>query len=274
MLVFIIPLRSAQVSSSWKQVCLLLERTLKSVCNQTCSEFKVIVVCHEKPDIQFNHPSVSYLCVDFPAPVETAERADDQALIRKRYDKNRKLFLGLVEAQSFNPSHAMLVDSDDLVSRNLAEFVKNNPHSNGWFVNQGYEYEEGTDLIKPRKNLHQRTGTSHIIRFEALKADLSKDLSEIDDQYLAHQAIVPWMASRGNPLAPLPFAGSIYITNNGENIWAQKGNFFQRRFTLKSLVRFYGGKLNKFLITRPLTEPICDEFGLYLSNTSTHKLTS
>ncbi|MGV0024929.1 hypothetical protein [Phormidesmis priestleyi] len=223
----------------------------------------MLVVCHEKPDIEFNHPNVRYVCVDFPAPVETAERADDQALTKKRYDKNRKLFLGLVEAQSLNPSHVMLVDSDDLVSRNLAEFVEKNPLSNGWFINQGYEYEEGTNFIKLRRNLHQRTGTSHIIRFEALKADLSKDLSEIDDQYLAHQAIVPWMASRENPLAPLPFAGSIYITNNGENIWAQKGNFFQRKPTFKSLIRFYGGKLNKFLITRPLTEPISNEFGLY-----------
>jgi len=274
MLVFIIPLRSAQVSRSWEQVCALLERTLKSVCNQTCSDFRVLVVCHEKPDIEFTHPNTTYVCVDFPAPIETAGRADNQAVIKKDTDKNRKLFLGLVQSQSLNPSHIMLVDSDDLVSRNLAEFVRNNSQSNGWFVNQGYEYEEGTDVVKlRRKNLHQRTGTSHIIRFEALKADFGKDLSEIDHRYLAHQSIVAWMASRENPLAPLPFAGSVYTTDNGENIWAQKGNFFQRKSTLKSLVRFYGGKLYKFLITQPLTESLRDEFGLYtIERSSTYKL--
>ncbi len=264
MLVFIIPLRSAQVSRSWEQVCILLERTLRSVCNQTCSDFRVIVVCHEKPEIEFNHPKVTYVCVDFPAPVETAERADNQALIRKRYDKNRKLFLGLIHAQPLNPSHIMLVDSDDLVSRNLAEFVRNNAQNNGWFVNRGYEYEEGANFVKlRRKNMHMRTGTSHIIRFEALKADLSKDLSEIDNEYLAHQSIVAWMKSRENPLAPLPFAGSVYITDNGENIWAQKSNFFQRKASIKSLIRFYVGKLYKILITKPLTESICSEFSLY-----------
>lgn len=264
MLVFIIPLRSAQVSRSWEQVCVLLERTLKSVCNQTCSDFRVIVVCHEKPDIEFKHPKVTYVCVDFPAPVEAAGRADNQALLRKELDKNRKLFVGLLQSQSLNPSHIMIVDSDDLVSKHLAKFVKNNAQSNGWFVNQGYEYEEGTDFVKlRRRNLHLRTGTSHIMRFEALKADFGKDLSEIDHRYLAHQSIVAWMASRENPLAPLPFAGSVYTTDNGENIWAQKGNFFQRKSTLKSLVRFYGGKLYKFLITQPLTESLRDEFGLY-----------
>jgi hypothetical protein len=229
----------------------------------------VLVVCHEKPDIKFKHPHIRYVCVDFPAPIEAAGRADEQALLLKELDKNRKLFVGLIQSQSFNPSHIMIVDSDDLVSRNLAEFVKNNPHSNGWFVNQGYEYEEGTNFVKVRKkNLHLKTGTSHIMRFEALKADLSKDLSEIDNAYLAHQSIVPWMESRKNPLAPLPFAGSVYTTDNGENIWAQQSNFFQRRFTLKSLIRFYGGKLYKFLIIQPLTETVRAEFGLYVINRS------
>ena len=66
MLVFIIPLKSRQVAKSWNLVSQQLERTVKSACNQTDSDFKVIVVCNEKPDISFHHPHLEYLEVDFP----------------------------------------------------------------------------------------------------------------------------------------------------------------------------------------------------------------
>lgn len=68
MLVFIIPIKSARVSSSWELVSKLFERTIKSVCNQTIPDFRVIIVCHEKPNIKFEHSNVTYIEVDFPIP--------------------------------------------------------------------------------------------------------------------------------------------------------------------------------------------------------------
>jgi hypothetical protein len=140
MLVFIIPLKSKKVSDSWETACKLFERTLKSVCNQTSDDFRVIVVCHEKPEIDFKHPNVEYVKVDFDL-----SKADKWEW--KQVDKGRKLLKGVVYAGKFSPSHIMFVDADDCVSKHLAKFVNGNKECNGWFVNKGYKYKEGNNLI-------------------------------------------------------------------------------------------------------------------------------
>ena len=56
MLVFLIPIKSYKIANSWIELSKMIERCLGSVCNQTSLEFKVIVVCHERPDINFYHP--------------------------------------------------------------------------------------------------------------------------------------------------------------------------------------------------------------------------
>lgn len=80
MLVFVIPIKSPKVATSWSGVCQLFERTLRSVCNQTSSDFRVVVVCNEIPQIEFNHSSVEYLKVDFPVPKLTyGAKGNDKA---------------------------------------------------------------------------------------------------------------------------------------------------------------------------------------------------
>lgn len=269
MLAFVIPLRSKFVSSSWHRVCQLLERTLKSVCNQTSSNFKVIVVCHEKPDIIFQSSHVTYLIVDFPPPqvhFEGKQRDNASSLIHanKNTDKNRKILTGLLEAQKMNCSHVMIVDSDDCVSKRIAEFVERNQSHNGWYIGSGYEYEENSNYIRRRKrNLYKKTGTSNIVRLDLLKKDMETPLENINNYFLHHQDIVDILSQRGTPLNLLPFEGTVYITETGENNWAQKSLFWQRKITAKRLFKFYSGIIYKLLITRPLTQSIRDEFGIY-----------
>lgn len=69
MLVFIIPVKSKKIANSWERVSKLVERCLKSACNQTSPIFRAVVVCNEKPDIQFQHPHIHYVEVDFPPPI-------------------------------------------------------------------------------------------------------------------------------------------------------------------------------------------------------------
>ncbi len=76
MLTFIIPVKSEKVSGSWDQFSRLFERTLKSVSGQTSDAFRIVVVCHEKPDIAFDHPSIEYIHVDFAPPVLRPEERE------------------------------------------------------------------------------------------------------------------------------------------------------------------------------------------------------
>lgn len=257
-LTFIIPLRSKQVSKSWQRVNTQLERTLKSVCRQTATDFEVVVVCHEKPEIEFKHPSINYVGVDFPIP------SGDVA--SKERDKCRKMWVGLHSAKDMKTSYVMFVDADDCVSNRLVEFAFKNTQNNGWYINQGYEHPDGSDIVYVRKkNFHMKTNTSHIIKYGFLEIFLDYEFNKITERsFLDHQDVSKIMNNMGHPLEPLPFPGSAYITQNGENILAHEKLFPPPLgMTLKETVRYYGGAIYKPFIIKPLTQEIQDEFGIY-----------
>ena len=261
MLVFIIPLKSARVSDSWEQVSRLFERTIKSVCNQTSLEFQVIVVCHERPDIEFEHPNITYITVDFPLPtweVDTDHSSRDT-------DKQKKIFTGLTYARSFKPTHVMFVDADDCISKHLAQFVSQNPESNGWLFGKGYEYFDGNNLILLRqKGFYSRCGTSSIVKYEIVAPDRNLKVEDVDRRWLYHGSrIKKQLFDRGVILDNLPFPGAVYITNHGENIRNQIRLELQRANSIQQKIRFYLTIAGKRILSKPLTDSIRQDYGLY-----------
>lgn len=244
MLVFIVPLKRKEKAFSWEKVSRLLERTLRSICNQVCTSFRAIVVCSERPKIDFSHPHINYLEADFPYP-------DNQPshLARARTDKGRRILAGLKAAKSFTPTHTMVVDADDCVSKNLAGFVAKNPCANGWYIRSGYKYLENDSWIYLKRwNFYQISGSGLLLRY---------DLNDLPDNpeynrgygyykfYIDHEKVKDVLAQKKNPIKPLPFPGAVYIIGTGENLSRNELN-----------LRF------NFLDRRKLTTRICDEFGL------------
>jgi hypothetical protein len=264
MIVFIVPIKSSQLSNSWEQVCKLFERTLRSICQQTHADFRVICVCHEKPEINFSYPHISYLEVDLPIPYWNKKIFVREEIGNQRVDKGRKLWLGLEEASKFNPSHVMFVDADDCISNRIVEFVKGqDPDRNGWFFARGYEYEENSDKIfLRRKEFNQKCGTSYIFKFDLVFPQWV-EFDSITRDYQRHQMFGKYLADRGTPLSPLPFLGSIYVTDNQENIWVQKRFFTQKDRQFKEQIKFLAGGFYKKLRSQKLSAEIKQEFGLY-----------
>lgn len=260
MICFIIPLKSARVSNSWELVSKLFERTMRSVCHQTIPDFRVIVVCHERPNIEFVHPNVSYIEVDFPIPTWK----DDKDHTSREQDKQKKIFLGLIDARQYDPTYVMLVDADDCVSKNLAAFVNTDSQSNGWFFVKGYEYKDGSNsILLRRKKFHLKCGTSFIIKYDLIVPSENTKIDDIDRKFLYHQRLVEIMAEKGKPLAPLPFAGAVYVTENGANYTNQKKLHLQALKSNKEKLFFYIRRYGKNLFTQPLTNSLREEFGIY-----------
>lgn len=241
MLVFVIPLKSKEVSKSWSQVCKLLERTLKSVCNQTSDDFQVVVVGHQKPDIHFVNPHITYLEMDYPIPQHK------NRIVKGLTDKGRKVLKGLVYAHKFNPSHTMLVDADDCVSSNLATLVNKNPHANGWYFNQGYKYLDGGEFVYvKRSKFYTLSGTANIINYQLLDLPEEPEYNRGYGYYkvhLDHQKVKSVMKEKGFALQPLPFIGSVYILGTGDNMSGNEDilrfNWFNRkRLTTKMRAEF------------------------------------
>ncbi|MDF5707227.1 MAG: glycosyltransferase family A protein [Nostoc sp. S4] len=261
MLVFIIPIKSPKVATSWIELSKMFERCLRSVCNQTSSKFHVIVVCHEIPKINFHHPQVQYIQVDFPIPGSNYSE--------KMADKTKKLAVGLLAAQSLQPTHIMPVDGDDCISKKLVSFVAQNPKSNGWYIDKGYEYEEGSSNIIVRKQkFYKLCGTCNLINYRLFslpeKVPSNEPLTGHDNFLSGHPLAKKDLAARGTPIEPLPFPGAIYVRDKiGESTSLQEPLYAKLKRNHKEVFRDIKKPLIAQLNKQKLTEEICDEFQLY-----------
>jgi hypothetical protein len=245
MLIFLIPLKSARVAVSWDRVSRLLSRTIASACRQTCGDFRVLVACHDIPAGDFSHPAVEFIPVEYPAP----SPLDPTCM---RVDKKRKLQIALHRALEYSPSHVMFLDSDDLVSRRLAEFVAAYPDEDGWYLQSGYFYcERQPYLHLERRRFDQWSGSSHIVRPERLGF-----LERMDERrFFYHTKLTRDLRKQGTPIRPLPFKGAVYVISHGDNL-----NDYERILWPKHPVP---GALRRILWHRELTPDIREEFGLY-----------
>jgi hypothetical protein len=211
MLVFVVALQSPQVSKDWHRVSALCEQTLRSMCNQTVADFRVILVCNERPQTSFFHPNLEIVEHDFALP--------DSNSHARMNDKWLKLRHGCVIARQYAPCYVMIADADDFVSRRLAQFCRESPITNGWLFQKGYLYQENSRWLVQQNNFNTLCGTSAIVNCtpEELPSDPKQESKRFAVLNFGHTIIGPEMARRGRPLGELPFAGAIYRVGTGEN---------------------------------------------------------
>jgi hypothetical protein len=263
MIVFIVPIKSKLISKSWSLLSILFERCIRSICNQTDDNFRVVVVCNEKPDIDFFSPNIHYVEVDFLPPISNEFQKKtlegyayglSQDIANKNADKARKILKGIEYAQQFSPQHLMVVDADDCVSRHLAKFVNQHSNCDGWVMKKGYIYYEGSRwLLQNATNFNQVSGTSVII-----KNSLYSVLFENRDFYYHSFDQIPAV-----DIKPLPFIGTVYSMANGENIYMTQQTFSEITSEniwsgLITLVQ----KITKYRLGL-MTSNVRQEFGVY-----------
>ncbi|MEO0535492.1 MAG: glycosyltransferase family A protein [Cyanobacteria bacterium P01_A01_bin.123] len=260
MIVFICPIRHPHNSKDYSKVENLLQRTLVSVCRQTDTSFRVVVVCNQIPKFATQFDKVDFLKVDF-SPLKR-ERGVKPSAENVHKDKGTKYFSGLLHAKrKYNPEYVMFFDGDDLVSNRVAEYVNSHPGENGWFFRDGYVYADGIMYLMRKKNFHLACGTCNIISSKLLKIPEDFPQAPSQEQILSnpesrrvfdiikgHADIQPLFERMGKPLLPLPFPGAIWVVNHGENDSVNKGI--------------------SALIGSPISRENCDEFALDLKQFS------
>jgi hypothetical protein len=210
-LVFIIPVRHPQNAKDWEQLKANLLQTFASISAQTNATWRALVVANHGADLPPMPAGFEAVFVDLP-PNPLYELGDDQEAYFEavRLDKGRRILAGLFQAQT--QGHIMLVDDDDFVHRDLASFSARHPTANGWYVRDGYLWNEGRLLYKYRDFSHL-CGTSHIIRSDLFK--LPARIEDASDAFVrrrlgSHRFIADDLRTEGTPLSPLPFAGAVY----------------------------------------------------------------
>jgi hypothetical protein len=247
MLQFVVALQSPEASKNWQRVEQLCQRTLRSICGQTCDRFRVILVCNRAPEGLGRLKNLTVISDDFPVPGSLdSERMED---------KWRKVKRGLIEARTYTPGYVMICDADDCVSNRLAEWCETEPICSGWSFDRAFIHDEGSPWLFLRRGFSRICGTSAIVRAES--SDLpSKADDRIEDYFLlshGHGVISDYLASVGRPLKSLPFPGAVYCAGTGEN----HTGFRFADWRSKKLL------LQRILHARYLTRSLKQEFGLF-----------
>ena len=247
MLVFIVPLQSPLASSNWGLVSALCERTLRSICGQTCGEFLVFLVCNEAPQMSFTHPALTIIEHDFPIP--------EKSTAARMFDKHEKLKRGMIAARELAPCHVMFADADDCVHRGLAEWCEKHSEHPGWYVADGYIHTAGSRWLYHRREFDMICGTAAMVRCE--KADFPRQMSDEKKDFFmidcGHFEFRNPVRTRGRKLEPLPYLGAVYVTATGEN----DSGISIREWKGKKMF------IMKLINSRLLTRRIRDEYGLY-----------
>lgn len=242
---FGLPLRSQRSTQNWTQISALFDATLRSILAQTDGDFRVILACHEVPDVPgLDDARVTTVQADFPAPVTFADQMVDKAM-------KRRLVGATLRAQG--GGYLMMVDADDLVSNQLVAFVRRDASPHGYILKSGYELDAGTGRMRIAPRFDQLCGTSAIVHFREADLPIAVQGPKAGFylSFTSHTEYESNAREHNRPLVPLPFPGAVYVMNHGENHSVQAGNVGWKR---KLLRQFIGGK--------PPVRALREEFGI------------
>lgn len=267
MIGFIVPFKPKTVSRNWELDSRLLERTLKSICNQSNESFKVILVFNDRPDIDFTHPNLIFL--HYPFAPAFSDEIEDQEYVFKYYskeyaekmlDKGKKTFYGCNKAIEIGCDYLMGVDSDDLISNQIAEFVNNrvNTRVAGWRIKKGFICEENSSILIKSFAIQNINGSTHIIRKDLIKIpDFNTNIYWNYNLFEAHGYTYERIREfHKETLADYPSFGVIYMIhqNNTSDI-----RLFTQKISLKNFIK-------KLVRGKRLNNQIRHEFNFQMKN--------
>jgi len=229
-LTFIIPVRHQANAKNWAQLKGNLSQTLRSLSQQTNPNWKAIIVANYGADLPELPPRVEVAWVDFaPNPLHEKGVVDQETFYDAfRIDKGRRVLSGMLQAGKTR--YFMIVDDDDFVSRKMTQFVIDNDDANGWYVDDGYIWQESSSYLYRYSGFSKLCGTSHVIRSDLYQ--LPKTFEEASEEYIkrmlgSHIFIDKFLREAGTPLSPLPFAGAVYRVGHPGAHSKSKGVFTQ-----------------------------------------------
>jgi len=214
MLTFITAVRSEQVASDWSSICEMVEKTVSSALAQDGGNACCILACHELPfDPTPFGDRIKFLEMDYLPPRKEDLKPGDHG------DKWIKLHHAMVAARDLDPSHLMILDEDDLVSRRLANTVTSRPEVDGWRFDQGYLYEGGRSFVALRRRFDKLCGSSFIRKVSPSSLPKSIDENSSDFELLrwGHTVIGDKMEEAGHKVENVAYPAAIYRVGTGEN---------------------------------------------------------
>ena len=209
---FGIPLMSRRVARNWGSIENLLAATLRSVFNQNDASIRVIIACHERPEIVEAHDArVTIKQVEFDIPRFRAEM---------ELDRMRKLEVIGSELRANGGGWLFVLDADDFVSKHLAKTILASPVK-ALVVRRGYRLDAKLGQYQQLGKLWGKCGSCAAVRWDESELPL-KPLSDNPPIYhefceRRHYLLPSFFASRGWSWRFLEAPLVVYVVNHGSN---------------------------------------------------------
>jgi Putative rhamnosyl transferase len=219
---FAIPFAARCVTLDWDRACTLLAGTLRSVLNQSDSDFYVGVCYHDIPDLPVDiRDRVNLVAADFPPPTERSKYLGDK---RRKLEKLARILSEMGGGYYFG------LDCDDLVSCDLVAYAREEADTHGYLIETGYAFDAKADTLAPipgppgtwqSRPLDQVCGSCAILNLSCSElpgGELFRRNEGLFARVKQHGRYGVEAAAIGRPLKPVPFPALVYVLNTGNNV--------------------------------------------------------
>ena len=224
-IVFAIPLAARDICHDWEFVQSNLRRTIRSIRENNAGNYRIVVACNEAPTLDDRRSDdLTVLVVPFAPEWDVSKRGEDKA--RKR----RFIASWLRERLDGDGCYIMLLDADDLVNKELINYVTIHDNRRSYMVDSGYIYDTTTKLLQRMDTGFSRyCGSNFIGYFYRNELPVSPDdvqsvFSRFGVYPSAHEGMVGHrdyanLAKKiGKEPDLLPFCAIVYIANHAESL--------------------------------------------------------
>lgn len=249
---FGMPLRSAVTTKNWPRVSRLLRDCIVSVAAQTDPDIRILVACHERPDLDgFDDSRLEFLAADNPRPDDVPSQM---------HDKGAKIRRVAEEICRRGGGYFVLMDADDLVSNRLAAHIRTDDNRRGYLMETGYILNVARRQFAPAAPFWQHCGTCAVFHLtpDDLNAGPDGLIARLTPKRMSHHAYPGASAACGRELAPLPFPSAVYIRHHGENRSVQR----RPGWKLTDLRNAFFRVATALIPPRPIAADICTEFSI------------
>ncbi|AFZ44936.1 hypothetical protein PCC7418_2804 [Halothece sp. PCC 7418] len=217
-IVFVIPLISKRKCSNWELRTKLLQGTINSLDNQKSPNFRVIIGCHEIPNISIqNYPDNFQFIQLHSDPLKNPEK--------NQRDKLLKICNALLTVKDLDFDYCMALDADDRVSYQLVSFLEKQPKTDAWIIDQGYQVNYQNRRVFLCNHLSQICGSTTILSKEVAGIPQADSVSEFVKcfwQHEGHHTAKAYFNTKHIQYQTIPFPSLQYILHHSLNLEESK----------------------------------------------------
>jgi hypothetical protein len=214
---FSIPLMGRRNEQGWKVACSTLANTLNSIRRQTDPEFEVVITGHERPDIdEMDDRRITFIEAGFQKPTDPS---------RYSQDKYKKRATNILHIKKQGAGYVMMLDADDLVSRNLVRYIREQDAPYGYTLRKGYALDYSSGVIAPVPgawpcSFNKLCGSCTVLYLTP--GDIGSSLQDMHESFYGrfrppHSKWEETAMLAERPLHPVSFPAVVYVLNTSLN---------------------------------------------------------